>query len=32
MTGPSIAIDPAMASPMRSGRIALNEPCVNSRW
>jgi hypothetical protein len=32
MTGPSIAIDPAIATPIRSGRLALNEAWVNRRW
>ena len=32
MTGPSMASEPAIASAMRSGRLALNEPWVNSRW
>jgi hypothetical protein len=32
MTGPWIAIDPAAASASRSGRFALNEPCVKCRW
>jgi hypothetical protein len=32
MTGPCIAMLPASASAIRSGRFALNEPWVKYRW